>query len=127
MFYTLSGEDNYITYYNKYKVHSRHFTFIFTAFVMMQIFNFFNCRRIRDESNILANPCSNWLYWLIVAFIFIMQWLITFFLSVFFKMYKFRGLTFQQWILAIFFGALTLLVSQILRFIPLWKPTDNAA
>lgn len=127
MFYTLSGEDNYITYYNKYKVHSRHFTFIFTAFVMMQIFNFFNCRRIRDEPNILANPCSNWLYWLIVAFIFIMQWLITFFLSVFFKMYKFRGLTFQQWVFAIFFGALTLLVSQILRLIPLWKPTDNAS
>ena len=48
MFYTLSGEDNYYTYYQKYKVHSRHFTFIFTTFVMMQIFNFFNCRRIRD-------------------------------------------------------------------------------
>lgn len=48
MFYTLSGEDNYITYFNKYKVHSRHFTFIFNTFVMMQIFNFFNCRRIRD-------------------------------------------------------------------------------
>lgn len=48
MFYTLSGADDYIQYYNKYKINSRHFTFIFTAFVMMQFFNFFNCRRIRD-------------------------------------------------------------------------------
>lgn len=125
MFYTLSGEDNYITYYQKYKVHSRHFTFIFTSFVMMQIFNFFNCRRIRDEHNILANPCSNWLYWLIVFIIFALQWVITTFLNVFFKMYKYHGLTVQQWLIAILIGAMVLLVSQILRFLPFWKPEDT--
>lgn len=42
-------------------------------------------------------------------------------------MYKFRGLTFQQWVFAIFFGSLTLLVSQILRLLPFWKPLDGAA
>ncbi len=125
MFYSLSGEDNYITYYNKYKVHSRHFTFIFTAFVMMQIFNFFNCRRIRDEPNILSNPCSNYLYWVIVAMIFILQWVITHFLNVFFKLYKYRGLTPQQWLFAVFIGAFTLLLSQILRLLPFWKPDDD--
>lgn len=125
MFYTLSGEDNYITHYQKYKVHSRHFTFIFTSFVMMQIFNFFNCRRIRDEHNILANPCSNWLYWLIVIAIFALQWIITTFLNVFFKMYKYHGLTVQQWLIAILIGALVLLVSQILRALPFWKPDDS--
>lgn len=122
MFYSLSGEDNYITYYNKYKVHSRHFTFIFTTFVMMQIFNFFNCRRIRDEPNILSNPCSNWLYWAIVILIFVLQWVITTFLNVFFKLYKYNGLTPQQWLLAVFIAAFTLLLSQILRLVPYGKP-----
>ena len=31
---------------------SRHFTIIFNAYVWMQIFNFFNSRRINDEKNI---------------------------------------------------------------------------
>lgn len=30
---------------------SRHFTFIFNAFVMMQVFNFINARKIHDEFN----------------------------------------------------------------------------
>ena len=122
MFYTLSGHDNYITHYNKYKVHSRHFTFIFTTFVLMQLFNFFNCRRIRDEPNIMSNPCSNILYWIIVVFIFVAQWLITTYLNVFFKLYKFGGLTGQQWLFAVLIGGTTLLLSQILRMLPVWKP-----
>ena len=32
---------------------SRHFTIIFNTFVWLQIFNFINSRRIRDEFNIL--------------------------------------------------------------------------
>ena len=31
---------------------SRHFTIIFNTFVWMQIFNFINSRRIRDEINV---------------------------------------------------------------------------
>ena len=30
---------------------SRHFTFIFNTFVMMTIFNFLNCRKLKDELN----------------------------------------------------------------------------
>lgn len=30
---------------------SRHFTFIFNTFVMMQIFNFLNARKLQDEWN----------------------------------------------------------------------------
>lgn len=40
-------------------------------------------------------------------------------------MYKYHGLTVQQWLLAIFIGALALLVSQILRFLPFGKPNDH--
>ena len=32
---------------------SRHFTMVFNTFVVLQIFNFFNCRKIQDELNIL--------------------------------------------------------------------------
>lgn len=33
--------------YKKYDVHSRHFTAIFNVFVMMQLFNFLNSRKIQ--------------------------------------------------------------------------------
>jgi hypothetical protein len=97
-------------------------TFIFTTFVMLQFFNFFNCRRIRDEYNILKHPCSNILYWVIVISIFVLQWVIVTFLNVFFKLYSFHGLTIQQWLLSIFIGASSLLISLILRLIPIAKP-----
>ncbi len=31
---------------------SRHFTFLFNLFVMLQIFNFFNARMLKDEFNV---------------------------------------------------------------------------
>lgn len=47
-FYTISGHDNYKQWFDKYKNHSRHFTFIFNTFVFLQVFNFICCRRIKD-------------------------------------------------------------------------------
>lgn len=38
---------------------SRHFTFIFNTFVMMQIFNFLNCRKLKDEWNTFESKLSN--------------------------------------------------------------------
>ena len=37
---------------------SRHFTFVFNVFVVLQIFNFFNARRINDEFNIFNGTIS---------------------------------------------------------------------
>jgi hypothetical protein len=34
--------------------YSRHFTFLFNTFVMMQIFNCINARKIKDELNVFA-------------------------------------------------------------------------
>lgn len=45
---TISGQPDYETAFNAEGIYSRHFTFIFNAFVMMQIFNFINCRKIHD-------------------------------------------------------------------------------
>lgn len=46
---TISGSYDYMTVYTKYHVFSRHFTFIFNTFVMLQVFNFVNCRKLHDE------------------------------------------------------------------------------
>ncbi len=44
----INGDDDYEPIYDEYKVYSRHFTFIFNTFVMMQIFNFLNCRKLHE-------------------------------------------------------------------------------
>ena len=34
---------------------SRHYTFIFNLFVMMQLFNFINARKLKDELNVFES------------------------------------------------------------------------
>jgi hypothetical protein len=46
--YTISGHDDYIIWFNKYNVYSRHFTFIYNTFVFLQVFNFVCCKKIKD-------------------------------------------------------------------------------
>jgi Cation transporting ATPase, C-terminus len=38
---------------------SRHLTFIFTAFVLMQVFNMICCRKINDELNVFEGIHKN--------------------------------------------------------------------
>lgn len=45
---TIMGEDDYQIIKQTTDVVSRHFTFIFNTFVMMQVFNFFNSRKIHE-------------------------------------------------------------------------------
>lgn len=51
----INGDHDYRDVYEATDVYSRHFTFIFNTFVMMQIFNFLNARKIHDEVNIFHN------------------------------------------------------------------------
>ena len=44
----ISGKDDYGHIHEELHLYSRHFTFIFNAFVMMQIFNFLNCRKLHE-------------------------------------------------------------------------------
>jgi Ca2+ transporting ATPase len=46
---TINGSDDYEAVFNVTGVYSRHITFVFNTFVMMQIFNFFNSRKIHNE------------------------------------------------------------------------------
>ena len=61
----IDGSKDYSNY-EDYKFNpSRHYTFIFNTFVMMQIGNFLNARKLLDEINIFHGILSNNLFWLI--------------------------------------------------------------
>lgn len=45
----LNGEKDYKVVFDDLHLFSRHFTFVFNCFVMMQVFNFLNCRKIHEE------------------------------------------------------------------------------
>lgn len=47
-FKDVSGGYDYMPIFDKYHTYSRHFTFIFNTFVMMQVFNFLNSRKLHD-------------------------------------------------------------------------------
>lgn len=65
--------------YSKYEKEgpSRHFTWIFTMFVLMQLFNMFSARKIRDEINIFVGLSQNWVFILIIIGLFGLQAVIT--------------------------------------------------
>lgn len=48
----VNGSPDYSTCFNELHLYSRHFTFIFNTFVMMQVFNFINSRKLHDEVHI---------------------------------------------------------------------------
>lgn len=74
--YSQSGED-----YNTIKLYtdigpSRHFTFLFNAFLWMTIFNFINARKLKDEINVFKGITKNMLFIVIVVIIVLSQALI---------------------------------------------------
>lgn len=52
---------------------SRHATYCFNIFVMMQIFNFINARKLYDEVNVFEGICQSSYFVWIVIIIFILQ------------------------------------------------------
>ena len=45
----INGDDDYADIFQEYRIFSRHFTFIFNTFVMMQVFNFINAKKLHEE------------------------------------------------------------------------------
>jgi len=52
---------------------SRHMTFLFNLFVFLQVFNFINSRKIKDELNVFDGITNSPLFILIVGGIFVLQ------------------------------------------------------
>lgn len=75
----------YGEYEDPLDVDSRHFTYCFNLFVVMQIFNFLNARKIDDSLNTLSNIHHSPIFIGVVVLIAILQFLIVTFGSVAFK------------------------------------------
>eukprot|EP00920_Eleutheroschizon_duboscqi_P043121 GHVT01102551.1.p1 GENE.GHVT01102551.1~~GHVT01102551.1.p1 ORF type:complete len:559 (+),score=111.42 GHVT01102551.1:132-1679(+) len=97
---------------------SRHYTFIFNVFVFMQLFNLVNARKISDTGSLLSGFFRNRMWTTIVIVITIIQVVVVQFGGYGIKCHL-QGLTGVQWLLSIGFGAGTVLVAHLLRFIPL--------
>lgn len=96
---------------------SRHLTFIFTAFVFMQIFNMFAARKIHDEFNIFEGIHTNFIFmgvWVIIVF---GQWIITSFGGRVFVCCL-EGLDGTQWVMSVIVGATSLVINFLLKFVP---------
>ena len=65
---------------------SRHYTYNFNVFVLMQVFNFVNARKINDEFNIFSNILSTMFFPVIVVSILLLQIIITTFGSKAFRL-----------------------------------------
>lgn len=101
------GKDDYNDNYNDPDVGpSRHFTIIFNTFVLFQLFNEFNARKIHDELNCFAGVFS--------TKIFVGIWLFTLFAQVILVQVggialscHLDGLTWQQWLICIAFAVIS--------------------
>mmetsp|Transcript_161045 Transcript_161045/g.294152 ORF Transcript_161045/g.294152 Transcript_161045/m.294152 type:complete len:1069 (-) Transcript_161045:311-3517(-) len=83
---------------------SKHYTIIFNAFVLMQLFNEFNSRKLLGEFNILTGILDNRLFLGISFITFALQAIMTQFGGHFLKLHP-DGLTGNQWLLCLGLGA----------------------
>lgn len=96
---------------------SRHFTIVFTAFVLMQIFNMLNARKINDEFNIFSGIHKNTMFIVIWITILILQILITQFTQDVFVVAR-DGLFWFHWLLCFIFGISVLPVDALIKLLP---------
>lgn len=96
---------------------SRHLTFIFTAFVMMQIFNMITARKIHDEINVFEGLHKNFIFISIWIIIVIGQVIITSFGQRVFVCCL-DGLDGVQWGMAIAVGFTSIIINFLLKLIP---------
>ncbi|CAD8110921.1 unnamed protein product [Paramecium sonneborni] len=114
----VDGSENYEAFYKETYIPSRQFTVIFNTFVMMQLFNFMNARRIKDELNIFSGIFTNILFPIIVIGILTLQIILVTFGGIVFHCYTYFGLRIEQWLICVALGSGGLFVRMILRLIP---------
>uniref|UniRef100_W5NHX1 Calcium-transporting ATPase n=1 Tax=Lepisosteus oculatus TaxID=7918 RepID=W5NHX1_LEPOC len=94
---------------------SEHYTIVFNTFVMMQLFNEINARKIHGERNVFDGIFNNLIFCSIVFGTFIIQIIIVQFGG---KPFSCTGLTIDQWLWCIFLGVGALLWGQLIATIP---------
>uniref|UniRef100_UPI00398F5E4D plasma membrane calcium-transporting ATPase 1-like isoform X1 n=1 Tax=Pristiophorus japonicus TaxID=55135 RepID=UPI00398F5E4D len=94
---------------------SEHYTIVFNTFVMMQLFNEVNARKIHGERNVFDGIFNNLIFCTIVFGTFLIQIVIIQFGG---KPFSCTKLTADQWLWCIFLGMGTLLWGQVIASIP---------
>lgn len=114
--YTFNGEPLYLDHIKEYGP-SRHYTMVFTTFVMLQVFNMLNARKINDEANIFSGVTDNPMFMTIWLGIFVVQIFISQFTADVFQVHR-QGLTLTQWAICIGLGLSSWVVSLIAKYVP---------
>ncbi|XP_076861469.1 plasma membrane calcium-transporting ATPase 1 isoform X2 [Brachyhypopomus gauderio] len=94
---------------------SEHYTIVFNTFVMMQLFNEINARKIHGERNVFDGIFNNMIFCTIVFGTFVIQIVIVQFGG---KPFSCVGLTVDQWLWCVFLGFGCLLWGQVISTIP---------
>ncbi|KAM5171263.1 plasma membrane calcium-transporting ATPase 1 isoform 1-T2 [Mantella aurantiaca] len=94
---------------------SQHYTIVFNTFVMMQLFNEINARKIHGERNVFEGIFNNIIFCSIVLGTFVIQIIIVQFGG---KPFSCTELTVDQWLWSVFLGMGTLLWGQLVTTIP---------
>ncbi|XP_013202195.1 plasma membrane calcium-transporting ATPase 4 isoform X1 [Microtus ochrogaster] len=94
---------------------SQHYTIVFNTFVLMQLFNEINSRKIHGEKNVFAGIYRNVIFCSVVLGTFICQILIVEFGG---KPFSCTNLNMEQWMWCLFIGIGELLWGQVISAIP---------
>ncbi|XP_055000223.1 plasma membrane calcium-transporting ATPase 4 isoform X1 [Sorex araneus] len=94
---------------------SQHYTIIFNAFVLMQLFNEINSRKIHGERNVFGGIFRNFIFCSVVLGTFISQIFIVEFGG---RPFSCTKLTLSQWLWCMFIGIGELLWGQLISMIP---------
>ncbi|KAJ0408386.1 hypothetical protein P43SY_003112 [Pythium insidiosum] len=94
----------------------RHYTVIFNTFVFSQLFNEFNSRRTDNDWRVFSGVITNTLFLSIIVITIVVQVLLAEFGGNFTKT---SGITVRQWLMCFGYGALSLPVGILMRFIPI--------
>lgn len=94
---------------------SEHYTIIFNVFVMMQLFNEINARKIHGERNVFEGIHRNPIFCSVVLGTFILQIIIV---QLGGKPFSCTALTLDQWLWCIFIGVGELLWGQLISAVP---------
>ncbi|XP_053217833.1 plasma membrane calcium-transporting ATPase 1-like [Podarcis raffonei] len=94
---------------------TQHYTIVFNTFVMMQIFNEVNARKIHGERNVFSGIFSNTIFCFISVGTLVVQVIIV---ELGGKPFSCTKLSLEQWLWSIFFGLGTLIWGQVIVFFP---------
>jgi len=94
---------------------SRHFTFFFNLFVLMQIVNMVCSRKIHDEFNIFEGFFENFVFLFVWGLILVLQFAIITFSDFIFKVI---ALSWEQWLIAVAISFTVFFVDALTKLIP---------